>query len=51
MKKIIILSLLFAGMSACATAPQGFGPAYGSDFGYRNTLRVKNIRVAFITGG
>lgn len=48
MKKIIILSLLFAGMSACATAPQGFGPAYGSDFGYRNTkLQQDRFRISY----
>ena len=48
MKKIIILSLLFAGMSACATAPQGFGPAYGSDFGFRNTkLQQDRFRISY----
>lgn len=48
MKKIIILSLLFAGLSACATAPQGFGPAYGSDFGFRNTkLQQDRFRISY----
>ncbi len=48
MKKILIFSLLFVGLAACATASQGFGPANGSDFGYRSTkLQQDRFRISY----
>ena len=41
MKKILIFSLLFVGLAACATASQGFGPANGSDY---RVLFLKDLR-------
>jgi len=33
---------------ACASTPQGFGPAYGSDFGYRNTkIQQDRFRISY----
>ena len=37
MKKILFLTVLAASLTACASQPKTFAPAYGSDFGYRNT--------------
>lgn len=48
MKKILIFSLLFAGLTACSSTPKGYGPAYGSDFGYRNAkLQHDRFRVSY----
>lgn len=48
MKKVLIYTLLFAGLTACSSAPKGFGPAYGSDFGYRNTkLQQDRFRISY----
>lgn len=52
MKKLIISSMLFTGLigglAACSSAPKGFGPAYGSDFGYRNTkLQQDRFRISY----
>ncbi len=52
MKKLIISSVLFTGLlgglAACSSAPKGFGPAYGSDFGYRNTkLQQDRFRISY----
>lgn len=52
MKNLLIYSILctglFSGLVACSSAPKGFGPAYGSDFGYRNTkLQQDRFRISY----
>ena len=44
MKQLIFIAAAGFVLSACATSsPQGYGPAYGSDFGYKNT-KIQNDR-------
>lgn len=44
MKHLIFIAAAGFVLSACATSsPQGYGPAYGSDFGYKNT-KIQNDR-------
>jgi len=48
MKHILLSAVIITGMAACASTPQGFGPAYGSDFGYRNTkLQHDRFRISY----
>jgi len=43
MKNFLLSAIMITGLTACASSPQGYGPAYGSDFGYRNT-KIQNDR-------
>ena len=48
MKNILLSAVMIIGLSACASTQQGFGPAYGSDFGYRNTkLQQDRFRISY----
>jgi len=48
MKNILLSAMMIMGVAACASTPQGFGPAYGSDFGYRNTkLQQDRFRISY----
>ena len=48
MKNILLSAVMMIGLSACASTQQGFGPAYGSDFGYRNTkLQQDRFRISY----
>lgn len=39
-------------MSACASKPKGFGPAYGSDYGYQNTrIQQDRFRISYTSRG
>lgn len=43
MKNYILSSVAILVLAGCSSAPKGFGPAYNSDFGYRNT-QIQNDR-------
>jgi len=48
MKKLLILVSFAVSAAACSSAPKTFAPAYGSDFGYRNTqLAQDRFRVSY----
>jgi len=48
MKHFLISAIMITGLTACASSPQGYGPAYGSDFGYRNTkLQNDRFRISY----
>jgi len=48
MKNLLLSAVLITGLGACTSTPKGFGPAYGSDFGYRNTkLQADRFRVSY----
>jgi len=48
MKKFLILALLATSVAACSSSPKSFEPAYGSDFGYKNTqLAPDRFRVSY----
>lgn len=48
MKNLLLSILMITGLAACASSPKGYGPAYGSDFGYRNTkLQSDRFRVSY----
>jgi len=48
-KHLVLAGICAAGLTACAsTSPAPFGPAYGSDFGYRNTqLQSDRFRISY----
>ena len=43
MKHLVLTVVTALAFTACASAPKGYGPAYGSEFGYRNT-KIQNDR-------
>lgn len=48
MKNIIIFATSIALLAGCTSAPKGYGPAYGSDFGYRNTqIEQDRFRISY----
>jgi len=48
MKKFLILAMVATSLAACSSQPKTFAPAYGSDFGYRNTqLAPDRFRVSY----
>jgi len=48
MTKFLILALLATSVAACSSSPKNFEPAYGSDFGYKNTqLAPDRFRVSY----
>lgn len=48
MKNLLILAMLATSVAACSSSPKTFAPAYGSDFGYRNTqLAQDRFRVSY----
>jgi len=48
MPKLLILAMLATSVAACSSAPKTFAPAYGSDFGYRNTqLAQDRFRISY----
>jgi len=48
MKKFLILAALATSTAACSSTPKTFAPAYGTDFGYRNTqLAPDRFRVSY----
>jgi len=48
MKNILLSTVMVMGLAACTSTPKGFGPAYGSDFGYKNTkLQQDRFRVSY----
>jgi opacity protein-like surface antigen len=48
MKKLLISAACLAMLTACSSAPRGFGPAYGGDFGYHNTqIEQDRFRVSY----
>lgn len=48
MKNIILSAAMLVGLTACATSQPGFGPAYGSDFGYKNTkIQHDRFRISY----
>jgi len=48
MKNILLSGIMAMSLMACASTPQGFGPAYGSDFGYRNTkIQQDRFRISY----
>jgi|GEM_PF-1394977 len=51
MKHVILTvaaSLMLTGCASNSTSPSDFGPAYGSDFGYRNTqLQNDRFRISY----
>lgn len=51
MKHYLISAACAVALSACATAPSGFGPAQGSDFGYQTTkIQQDRFRVSYTSG-
>jgi len=48
MKNFLIFTTLFFCLSACSSKPKTFAPAYGTDFGYRNTqLAPDRFRISY----
>ena len=48
MRKFLIFAMITTGLAACSSSPKTFEPAYGSDFGYRNTqLAPDRFRVSY----
>lgn len=48
MKNIILSVVILLGLTACATSQPGFGPASGSDFGYKNTkIQHDHFRISY----
>jgi len=48
MKNILFAATIIIGLTACSTSPKGYGPAYGSDFGYKNTkLQQDRFRISY----
>ena len=43
MKHLIVATMAALVMTGCASSSNGYGPAYGSEFGYRNT-KIQNDR-------
>jgi len=43
MKHFILVAAAALALTACSSSPKGYGPAYGSDFGYKNT-KIQNDR-------
>lgn len=48
MKKLLVSAALVTSLAACSSSPKTFAPAYGTDFGYRNTqLAQDRFRVSY----
>ncbi len=48
MKHLILSAICVAALSACTSQPKTFGPAYGTDFGFRNTqLEQDRFRISY----
>jgi len=47
-KQLVIPIITFAFLGACGSSPKTYGPAYGSDFGYRHTqIEQDRFRISY----